>query len=189
MTWGDYVGGFWGDYYPDSYLHHLQQLMPQGRIWTREPDADLTILLDALGMEYDRIGARALELIEEADVRTAVQLLSDFETLLQITNIAATYEGRQAAAHAALTKRTSSSIPSIIQIAENLGYTSVTITEDGDAFRVGYSAVGDALQQGYWLYHFTIHATRPASLSDDTQLTELVTDAAPLHTTFGLDIT
>jgi uncharacterized protein YmfQ (DUF2313 family) len=195
MAWGDYWGGYWDDKAvdPATYRGLLQQLLPLGHAWTRDPDATLTTLLEALGVEFVRVDLRADDIVEEADVRTAVQLLDNWEELAILpgsgVTTPTTTADRQAALHAQLTKRLSSSHASIIQIAERLGYTSVSIREDGDAFRVGYSAVGDALQQGYWIHHFTVIATRPASLADDTQLTYLVDDAKPAHTTFGLEIT
>jgi uncharacterized protein YmfQ (DUF2313 family) len=63
----------------DDYKRQLQALLPRGAAWTREPGSVLAELLGAWGDEYARIDARADVLREEADPRTANQLLTDWE--------------------------------------------------------------------------------------------------------------
>lgn len=63
----------------DRYREQLQALLPQGAAWTREPDANLTALLDAWAQELARLDQRCDDVIEEADPRTTSELLADWE--------------------------------------------------------------------------------------------------------------
>jgi uncharacterized protein YmfQ (DUF2313 family) len=63
----------------EDYLEMSQNLLPSGPAWPREQDAFVTRLLDAWAQEFARIEARVDALIEEADLRTAIELLADWE--------------------------------------------------------------------------------------------------------------
>jgi uncharacterized protein YmfQ (DUF2313 family) len=194
MFWGSDWSGFWGDECDETkYTHVLQDLLPTGPAWTRDPDAILTKLLSALAFEFARVECRVEDMLREADVRTAGELLPEWEAFADLPGRCdtpvATTQGRRDALHSKLTQKKNSSIPTMIEIAEKLGYTSVSIREDAMPFRVGFSAVGDPLQQGPWIYHFTVIGTRPPSLADDDQLNCLIDEAKQAHTTFGLEIT
>ena len=65
-----------------SYTTLLQQLLPPGRAWPRDPDAELTKLVDALAQELERVDARAVDLLDEADPRTAAEMLPEWEVAL-----------------------------------------------------------------------------------------------------------
>lgn len=198
MLWAELWGGLWGgDCDLDKHRNHLIRLMPLGKAWdaVKDPGTLLFKLLEALALEYARVECSARRIIEEADVRTTSDLLEDWETFARPNTcgpIPIDPDARRASLHAKLTEQTNSSIPQMIEIAQNLGYTSVVITEfatDPGPFRVGISAVGDALQNGFWLYHFSVTAVRPASLADDTELSCLIDGAKQAHTTFELVIT
>lgn len=192
--WGEEWSGFWGgscDF--DKYRILLQNLLPTGPAWTRDGDATITAFLEALGVEYATVECRTEALLREADVRTTGELLDEWEAFAGLPGDCisppTTSQGRNDALYAQVTKRQSSSLPSLAEIAERLGYTSVVIREDSKPFRVGFSAVGDALQSGPWVYHWTVIGVRPPSLSDDEQLRCLLEETAHQHTTFGLEIT
>lgn len=63
----------------EAYLAQLQALLPPGSAWPRAANATLTKLLGALAEELARLDARALALIDEADGRSTLELLSDWE--------------------------------------------------------------------------------------------------------------
>lgn len=198
MLWGEFWGGLWGGSGDaDKHRNHLFNLMPLGKAWDaiKDPATLLYKLLDGLSVEFSRIETEAKRLITEADVRTTSDLLEDWEEFARPSTcgpVPIDPDARRAALHAKLTEQTNSSIPQMVELAENLGYTSVVITEhaiDPGPFRVGISAVGDSLHSGFWLYHFTLTAVRPATLADDTELLCLIDGAKQAHTTFDLVIT
>ena len=63
----------------ENYLSQLQNLLPLGIAWPRDPDAVLTRLLSAWAEEFARINDRAEQLFDEIDPRTTNELLSDWE--------------------------------------------------------------------------------------------------------------
>lgn len=67
-----------------EYRQMLQALLPPGAAWTREPDAVLTKLLDALAAELARIDSRFDALIDEADPRTISEMVADWEAALDL---------------------------------------------------------------------------------------------------------
>jgi uncharacterized protein YmfQ (DUF2313 family) len=69
----------------EAYARMLKSLLPPG-IWRTDADGKLGKLLLACGDELARISGRAADLIEEADPRTADELLPDFERLLDLSS-------------------------------------------------------------------------------------------------------
>lgn len=65
-----------------DYLQQLQELLPPGPAWPRDPDAYLTRLLSAWAAECARVDARANALMDEADPRATAELLPDWERML-----------------------------------------------------------------------------------------------------------
>ena len=63
----------------EQYRQALQSLLPPGPAFTREPNALLTKLLDALAQELYRADLRAAQLIDEAFPDTTTELLPDWE--------------------------------------------------------------------------------------------------------------
>jgi uncharacterized protein YmfQ (DUF2313 family) len=63
----------------DQYLDQLQALLPPGAAWTREKDATLTRFLQGFADELARVDLRGDQLIDEADPRTTLELLADWE--------------------------------------------------------------------------------------------------------------
>lgn len=112
----------------ERYASMLRKLLPPGKAWEAEPGSVLASLLSALSLEPARVHERALQLIEEADPRTATELLPDHERMVGIDQDAcvqnATIAGRRAAVVA---KRTAdndgpSSTPRVTELAETTGY-------------------------------------------------------------------
>ena len=66
----------------DEWLHALQQVMPRGKAWPRELNADLTRFLRALARRLSRVESNGDALLTEMRPETTFQLLSDWETYL-----------------------------------------------------------------------------------------------------------
>ncbi|WP_157081126.1 putative phage tail protein, partial [Novosphingobium naphthalenivorans] len=62
-----------------AYARQMKQLLPKGAAWDFAPDGTFARLLLALAAEFARIDSRALDLIGEADPRTTLELLPDWE--------------------------------------------------------------------------------------------------------------
>ena len=93
----------------DAYLGQVQALLPPGLAWTREQDAVLTLLLQGLAEELARVDGRADDLVDEADPRTALELLQEWEAVCgypdECLESGATPQERRAAVVARLTAR------------------------------------------------------------------------------------
>lgn len=117
----------------DAYLAQLQQLLPPGEAWPRDADATLTQLLAAVAERLDSVHERALDLADELDPRTTLEMLKDWERVAGLpdacmADVADTINERQAILHAKITGRGGQSRQYFIDLAERLGY-AITITE------------------------------------------------------------
>jgi uncharacterized protein YmfQ (DUF2313 family) len=142
-----------------EYLGHLQELLPSGPAWPREPDAVQTKIFDAWAQEFVRIEERIDALIEEADPRTAIEMLADWERNFGLPDDcypeAATLAERRARLLQKITFQGGQSIQFFTDFLEALGYPGVTITE----FRPfkANSKCNAALNQGGWRYGWRIN--------------------------------
>jgi len=112
---------------PDDYEDQAYKLLPPGPAWST-PDPILQALADAMA----RVHNRALDLIEEADVRTTDELMADWERVLGLPDPCVVGEQstpeRYAAMLAKLTSIGGQSREYFINMAAALGFT-ITITE------------------------------------------------------------
>lgn len=139
----------------------LQKLLPRGAAWPRGLNSTLYRLLRALADELERLSRRVDDLIDEADPRTALELLPEWETELELpgpcmVGLEQTIAERRGAAHSKHVRLGGQSIQYFIDLAAALGYT-VTITEFRP-FEVDASAVGDALHGDDWLFVWQVNA-------------------------------
>lgn len=143
-----------------AYLAQLQALLPPGAAWPREPEAVLTRLLAAWAEELARVDRRAHDLLREADPRTTVELLPDWERVCGLPDSCAgaaeTLQQRRAQVVARLTHKGGQSVAYLKSLAATLG-AEVAITEYRP-FRAGLSAAGDDLSNGDWPHTFRVHA-------------------------------
>ena len=134
----------------DGYLTLLQDLLPPGAAWTREPDAGLTKLLAALAEELSRIDARTEDLIREANPMTTTELLTDWERVAGLpdacTGQLETVQQRRDALVARLSDTGDQSAAFYIALAASLGFT-VTIEEG-----VGTPGTDE------WAFQWHVHA-------------------------------
>jgi uncharacterized protein YmfQ (DUF2313 family) len=116
-----------------DYLELCQNLTPYGPAWPREPDAFVTRLLDAWAQEFARIEARIDALIEEADPRTAIELLADWERNYGLPDEcypeAATIAERRGRLLQKIAFQGGQSKQFFIDFVAALGYPGATITE------------------------------------------------------------
>lgn len=120
---------------PDDYLQQIQSLLPPGPAWPRDADAYVTRLLLGLAEEFARVDARASGLLDEADPRTTVQLLLDWERIAGLPDGCVVDSGvdlstgqRQAALVGRVTMVGDQSSAYFQQLAASVGY-AVTVSE------------------------------------------------------------
>lgn len=115
-----------------AYLAQLQALLPPGAAWPREPGAVLTRVLTPVAGELARVDARAADLRREADPRTTLELLPEWEAECGLPDccggVADTLEARRARVVQQLLARGGQSRAYFLALAAALGFT-VTITE------------------------------------------------------------
>lgn len=63
----------------ESYLMMFQSLLPIGQAWNRESGSSTTNLLTVMASEFSKIHGRGEDILNEADPRTTIELLSDWE--------------------------------------------------------------------------------------------------------------
>lgn len=145
------------------YLTHLQALLPWGPAWSRAPGAWLTRLLDGFAEELARVDGRASDLAIEANPRTTLELLEDWERATGLPDpctgeLEPTLQGRRAAVVAKLAATGGQSIPYFLEVAAALGYPDAVIDEF-PAFVVDGSSVEEALNDHPdWVHTWRITA-------------------------------
>jgi len=153
----------------EAYREQLLALLPPAVALDRSEGSTLHTLLDAFAQELARSDAAGISLLEEADPRTAYDLLINWENTCGLTS-SGTLEARRAAVHAKITERGGQSIQYFIDLAAALGFT-VTITE----FEVHTveSTVETPLNDEVWRFWFQINApaetVREFSVNDDVE--------------------
>lgn len=144
----------------DQYRRNLQALLPQGRAWPTDKEAVLTKLLDGIAAGLARVHNRGIDLVAEADPRTTVELITDWERVCGLPDDCAPAGGgtlaeRRAAVVARITARGGQSRPFFIDLAARLGY-AVTI----DEFRpfTCDSSCDDAVNDEEWWHVWRVNA-------------------------------
>ena len=182
-----------------QYRQLLQALLPSGPIWPRDADATLTRVLGVLAKELARLDGRLEDLRDEADPRTAWEMLSDWEEFCGLPgecfDSAETMAARRAAVLAHLTFEGSQSPPFYISLAAEFGF-EIEI-EEFRPFRVGSTAgepaygedwahtwrvwVGEAAPVTYFRAGLSGAGERLATWGDD-DLECLIESLKPAHT-------
>jgi uncharacterized protein YmfQ (DUF2313 family) len=146
-----------------DFQGELQALLPPGDAWPRDPNSLLAQLLLAVGDGLAAVDASAEGLLDEADPRTTLYLLPDWERVAGLPDPCAgpapTIAARRAQLVARLTSEGGQSIAIITAYLAALGYT-VTISEFYP-FTVGVSGVGDPgspVCDQDWQFVFAINA-------------------------------
>jgi uncharacterized protein YmfQ (DUF2313 family) len=132
----------------DDYLSQFKALLLRGKAWACPAGGTLESLLRAFSEEFARVDARVTDLRNEADPRTAFEMLADWEAFAGLPDSCSaagggTIEERRAALKAKLLSTGGASEPYFRSVCEALGY-EVEI----DRFRpfvCGISQCGDSL--------------------------------------------
>lgn len=129
----------------DAFLGLLQNLLPRGRAWPRDPDAVLTQLLRGLAAGQARTHQRSVKLIDETRPDTTYELLTEWEASLGLPDPCAgadpTVEQRKAQVLARWQADGGQSVPYLISVAAALGITAEV--EELSDFHVGEGRCGD----------------------------------------------
>lgn len=145
-----------------SYLTLIFDLLPVGFAWVRDMGSMMARVLNVSAAEFARIHARADNLIEEADPRTASELLTDWERVCALpdtcTAVGTTIQERRNAVHQKWTSRGGQSNKYWHEVAARLGY-EIEITEFRP-FICGESECGEAEYE-------SPYSTLDVALSDD----------------------
>lgn len=111
----------------DDYYQALLHLLPPGKVFPRNDAGAMRDTLKAMAEEFARVDLRAENLIEEADPRTTLELLSDWERVCGLDALD-TVALRQIAVVDKLTDIGGQSRAFFIAVALKFGFV-ITITE------------------------------------------------------------
>lgn len=116
-----------------EYLRQLQALLPQGMAWPRGGESVLTALLTGFSGGLARNHNRGVDLLDEADPRTAIEALGDWERICGLPSdclagVDQTIQERRNAVVGRLNARGGQSRAFFISLAADLGF-EVGITE------------------------------------------------------------
>lgn len=137
----------------------VKALLPRGLAWAVEDDSNLSKLLSAFGLEFSLFHARVEDFINSFFPDTTIDFLTDWERIAGLpdpcSGLGASVAIRQADLKTKLTGTGGATPSYFIALAAALGYT-ITITEF-NPFRVNYNAVGDALYNNNWQFHWQVN--------------------------------
>lgn len=109
----------------DDYAGQLLALLPTGPAWPRDREASFGELFTGMAQEMARLDARIDALLEEADPRTAFEMITDWEHLLGLpdpcTAAATTLSARQVLAWRKLAYQAGQTKAFYIALAASLG--------------------------------------------------------------------
>lgn len=168
----------------DAYADQLAQLLPPGRAFNLEADSVTTGALGGMSVEFARIDARGVDLLNESDPRTANETIADWEKMLSIPDdeilaVASTLAERQIDVTAKYVTRGGQNRQFFIDLCAACGYTleDVPLSTPGDDVDVEENtSTGGSLLHGH-TYRYLITAynatgeTVPAPLSGDGTVT------------------
>lgn len=148
-----------------DYAGLMAQLLPRGAAWDFAPDGPFAGLLLAFGAEFARLDARVLALVEEADPRTTLELLPDWERVAALpdscTGAPDNVGERQVALHQKITGLGGQSRADFIEIAARIGY-EIEI-EEHRPFRAGMACNQPATDEA-WAHAWTVEVQPPDGL-------------------------
>ncbi|MEO0649375.1 MAG: putative phage tail protein [Planctomycetota bacterium] len=141
-----------------DYRAQALSLLPPGGAFSKDPDSTLARVYQALARELVRIEQRMQDALNEADPRTAVELLPEWEKAYGLPGGCSlqtlTPALRRQSLVAKVTSSGGQSRQYLIQVADAVGWP-ITI-EEFVPFRVG-SPVGEPLADGM-VFAFEVHA-------------------------------
>lgn len=142
----------------DFYKEQIKKLLPKGKLWEAAPGTYLDKFLEGFAVELSRIDDRAQKLLEEADPRTTLELLDEWEAMTGLpddcTGAEVTINDRRSAVLAKLTFNQSTNKQFYVDLANSLGYEiDLDDVITYNPFRVG-DRVGERLNGMAWAHAF-----------------------------------
>lgn len=108
-------------------------LLPRGVAWPKSPDSRLGKLLDALTREFDRVEARAADLLRESNPATTSELLAEWDAIVALNYPAlSTTEPDASLARVAIAWLLGTSTLSRESIERYCALSELTVFADGD---------------------------------------------------------
>lgn len=117
-----------------SYLSQLQALQPPGAALPRDPGSVWYRLLTALAEELERVESRSVDLTREADPRTTIEMLEDWERVCglpgecPVRDTASSLQARRAAVVNVLTRAGGATLAYFKRLTQIAG-VEIDITE------------------------------------------------------------
>lgn len=144
----------------EQYRDQLMALAPSGRALPTDTDSLWGLLLLALADELTRVDGRADDLMDEADPRTALEMLADWERVCGLPSDCAqdaeTIQARRQACALTLAAQGGQNIAYFVALAETLGVTASV--QEFRPFRAGAASAGDALTNGDWMFAWVLRS-------------------------------
>lgn len=147
-----------------AYLIFLQSLLPPGQAWLFDNAAVFNQVLGVIAGELARVHARTDDLLNEADPRSTLEMLTDWERVAGLPDLCTgdleTLQERRQALVQRITSRGGQSKAYFYSLAEVLGY-EIEINEYRP-FITGISHCGDILNGGHDVrYHWRVRVLEP----------------------------
>lgn len=140
----------------DQYRQQLRGLLPAGPAWDPELVPEIELVLTGVSLEFSRLDARAVDLLNEMDPSGVSELVADWEVVMGLPDPCLgpnpAFEDRRLAVRRRLVEVGGQSAAYFIEIAVSQGYPEATITEHR-APRFGRSRFGVA-HFGTWSAQF-----------------------------------
>ncbi len=155
-----------------AYTSMLQLLLPRGDVWNPEIDSVVRGVLHGVADELARVNARGLDLIDEADPRTAEETIEEWERILglpdeRVTEIPATLAERRIAVTQKFVSLGGQSVEFFTRLALACGY-EITITKfANDVLRAGFR-VGDRVYGDAYAYAMQVNVLSAAGVALST---------------------
>lgn len=148
------------NYQAADFASAIHALMPRGRAWPTDPSSVMARVIAGLAPTWVRHTQANNQLLVDAFPATAVELLPEWESTLNLPDPCAgaspTLQGRQQQVVARLTNSGGQSVAYFVAYAQTLGFT-ITVTEFAP-FRAGQSRAGQATGTQDWFFAWQINA-------------------------------
>ncbi|MGI8839774.1 MAG: YmfQ family protein [Caulobacteraceae bacterium] len=145
-----------------QYQDALLRMLPPGKAWPRDPASTMGLLALGLADEFARLDQRGLDLIEEADPRTTLELLGDWETTAGLPDPAVAppvaLDHRRAVLHDRLVNLAGQSAADYVALALRFGYPATVTVHTPFAADVSHAddPLYDDLSRFWWELNVTV---------------------------------
>jgi uncharacterized protein YmfQ (DUF2313 family) len=144
----------------EDHLDHLLALLPTGAAWPRERESGLGDLFTGWAAELARLDQRIAQLHEEADPRTTVEMIGDWEDALGLpdpcTAAATTLSARQIIAWRKLAWQAGQTPAFYIALAATVGM-EIEIHEFDPDVDDHDAALTSMITSGRWRFVWRVH--------------------------------